>query len=556
MKLSAVAVLLFLLISPSWADTSLGVVVSTTTRNPDPRVTRLTTITIARVNHVRDLILVTPSRARPRIGDLTLLQPTRTGDDPLSLCSAAALEIPGFLYCEPNIPIRIASQPSNDPLLPDQSYLSTIRATDAWSMTRAAREVVVAVPDTGITVDHPDLRGRLWFNPNETPDNGIDDDENGVVDDVHGANFVDGNGDITDRHGHGTHIAGVIAAVSDNQAGIAGISHNARILPVRILDERGVGTLFDVIQGIDYAAQEGAQVINASWGTSIPSRLLLESLERARNANVLVVAAAGNERRNLDVIPFYPASVQLDNVLAVGATDLDDRLASFSNFGARTVGVGAPGVGILSTWLNGGYRYLSGTSMAVPQVVGAAALLYGMRSSSNHASIRSALMVGDIVQELDGFVLSSARLNIVRALTAYLELPVLPTPEPSPEPPKASLLTNHGGVWKERALIRDRYIVEASGLANAIRVHLKTKGTSCILGRLRASGWNRKMTLRGRIPPGFSGGGAFKVAGFRIAVQFRSAGCADPRSRSCGRVVVTRMNAGRFCKAVKSLVER
>jgi subtilisin family serine protease len=234
-----------------------------------------------------------------------------------------------------------------------------INTPNAWEISTGSEEVVIAVIDSGVAYSHPDLVSNMWTNPGEDPwsdpndpstGNGVDDDGNGKVDDWRGWDFVDGNNNSMDYNGHGTHVAGTIAARGNNDKGIAGVMWRARMMPLRFLNADGIGWVSDAIHAIEYAVEKGARVINTSWGTTSFSQSLLGSIQLCRDEGVLVVAAAGNSATNTDSSPFYPASYNLPNIISVAATDQRDNLVSFSNWGLSTVDVGAPGVTIYSTW--------------------------------------------------------------------------------------------------------------------------------------------------------------------------------------------------------------
>jgi subtilisin family serine protease len=234
-----------------------------------------------------------------------------------------------------------------------------ITATDAWEISTGGEEVTIAVIDSGVAYSHPDLTSNIWTNPGEDPwsdpndpttGNGIDDDSNGKVDDWRGWDFVDGDNDPMDYNGHGTHVAGTIAARGSNGEGITGVLWRAKMMSLRFLNADGVGWVSDAIDAIEYAVEKGARVINASWVTTSFSQSLLYAIQLCRDRGVLVVAAAGNTAANTDANPFYPASYALPNIISVAATDQRDNLASFSNWGLSTVDVAAPGVTIYSTW--------------------------------------------------------------------------------------------------------------------------------------------------------------------------------------------------------------
>ncbi|MCP4745179.1 MAG: S8 family serine peptidase [Desulfobacteraceae bacterium] len=220
-----------------------------------------------------------------------------------------------------------------------------IDALRAWDMTTGSSRVVIAVVDTGVNHKHPELENNLWTNPNEIPDNGIDDDENGFIDDVHGWDFVDGDNIAQDAAGHGTHISGIIAAKGANAAGISGVTWQAGIMPLRFLNANGSGTTSDAIKAIKYAAAQGARIINCSWGSTGYSASMRSIIQKT---DALFVCAAGNNGTNNDYKPFYPASYELTNIISVAATDQNDELAWFSNFGKKSVDIAAPGTIILS----------------------------------------------------------------------------------------------------------------------------------------------------------------------------------------------------------------
>lgn len=220
-------------------------------------------------------------------------------------------------------------------------------ALEAWSIATGSHDIVVAVVDTGCNLTHPDLAANLWTNSNEIPDNGLDDDGNSHVDDFCGWDFRDHDNDPADLSGHGSHIAGIIAAQSNNQLGIAGMAWRARILPVRFMGPFDQGTTADAIAAIEYAVAQGAQIINCSWGGSGYSTALRNTMV---NSGALFICAAGNVASDNDSTPFYPASYQADNIIAVAASDQMDRLTWFSNFGTQSVDIAAPGIRIYSLY--------------------------------------------------------------------------------------------------------------------------------------------------------------------------------------------------------------
>lgn len=288
-----------------------------------------------------------------------------------------------------------------------------LNAADAWQISEG-ENVVVADIDSGIDLDHPDLAPNLWVNPGEARSSpGRDHDGNGFPNDVHGFDFYAGRGDPIDENGHGTHTAGTIAAVR-NGAGVIGIAPRVKVMALRFLGPEGQGTTEGAIRAIRYAVRMGARVISASWGGAGFSSLLAQTVQDAMNAGVVFVAAAGNESRNIDQVPVYPAS--LPGVIAVAASDSSDRLAGFSNFGKTSVWIAAPGDRIYSTYPGGGYATLSGTSMATPQVAGAIALALGKNRSLTVTALRNLLC-----QSADiGFLpqVKCGRMNVGRLMRA------------------------------------------------------------------------------------------------------------------------------------------
>ena len=302
---------------------------------------------------------------------------------------SAVLAVAAVLAAAPS-----AAQAAPDPLLPDQWSLadpSPIGIAEAWTQSTGGG-VVVAVVDTGVRLDHPDLRDNLWRNPNEVAGNGIDDDRNGFVDDMHGADVLSGGGVPNDDEGHGTHVAGIIAARAGNGVGGSGVAPDARIMAVKALDARRTGTISSLAAGIRYAVRNGADVINASINGDDASASLREAIAEAGRAGVTIVASAGNDRRDIDLLPSYPAALPDDHLLAVTATDDDGLLWSLANRGANAVDLAAPGAHILSTARDGGYEYRSGTSMAAPHVAGALALLTAARPDLAPGELRDALL--------------------------------------------------------------------------------------------------------------------------------------------------------------------
>jgi len=310
----------------------------------------------------------------------------------------------------------------SDPLFAEQWALQRGASLDgplAWGLAGTGAGTTVAVLDTGIDANHPDLRGALWANPDEVAGNGVDDDRNGWVDDVHGVDLIRGDGTPEDEEGHGTHVSGLIAAAHDG-SGIAGLAPGARIMAVKVLDAERNGATSGVAAGIRYALAQGADVINVSVNGDTPSRSLVEAVAASDAAGVPVVASAGNHGRDLDALPSYPAAFDVPTVLSVAGGTKAGLLAAFSNFGLRTVDLVAPGEEILSTAPGGGYEYRSGTSMAAPWVTATLALLHGARGDLSGAQLVAALRTSARRSAGLAGLLRTGQLDPVAALRAVL----------------------------------------------------------------------------------------------------------------------------------------
>jgi subtilisin family serine protease len=297
-----------------------------------------------------------------------------------------------------------------------------VDAVEAWGMSRGSSDLVVAVIDTGVSLNHPDLVDNLWRNPTEIPNNNLDDDKNGFIDDFFGYDFVNNAPSPNDQMFHGTHCAGIIAAKMGNGRGIAGVAPNVKIMPIRVLNARGEGDVAGLMRGIRYvidAKKRGinVRVINASLGGGDRVTGLDDLLKEANQAGIVFVAAAGNESNDNDAKPTYPANCESPNIISVAAIDKFGRLATFSNFGERTVDVAAPGVGIWSTFLFGFYLPFDGTSMAAPFVSGVAALILSERPNLTPAEVISIIKTSTKrVSGLEGAMVSPGVVSAERAL--------------------------------------------------------------------------------------------------------------------------------------------
>ena len=338
---------------------------------------------------------------------------------------------PEVAYAEPNFIYHTQLEP-NDPLYGQLWGLKNtgqsggtpgadIDAELAWDITTGSDQVIVAVIDTGIDYNHPDLAANMWTNPGETA-NGLDDDGNGIVDDIYGARWVSGTGSPTsgnpmDGNRHGTHCAGTIGGLGDNALGVAGVNWRVKLMALKFLTDQGGGAAADAVAALEYALDKGAHLSNNSWGGGGYSQTMKNLIDYAASVNHLFVAAAGNSATDNDVEPTFPANYASPNVISVASSDRNDQRSSFSCFGRNTVHLAAPGSSILSTVPGGFYDTLSGTSMATPHVAGAAALLLSIAQGASYEAIKAALLDGvDPQPAWADFTITGGRLNVFNAL--------------------------------------------------------------------------------------------------------------------------------------------
>ncbi|MEX2118184.1 MAG: S8 family serine peptidase [Pirellulales bacterium] len=340
------------------------------------------------------------------------------------------------LYAEPNYRVRTALTP-NDPQFSALYGLENtgqtggladadIDAPAAWDLTTGSQNVVVAVIDTGVDYTHSDLAANMWVNSGEVPGNNADDDGNGFIDDVYGYDFANYDGDPFDDNLHGTHVAGTIGAVGNNGIGVAGVSWSVKVMALKFLDAGGSGYIEDALNAVNYAVMMRNNGVNVrltsnSWGGGGYSQALLDAIDASGAAGILFAAAAGNSGTDADASPMYPAAYDSPYIVSVAATDHADEYASFSNWGATTVDLAAPGVDILSTLPGNQYGYLSGTSMATPHFSGAAALVWSLYPDATPLQVKQRLLAGaDYVGHLGGNsfrpTLTNGRLNVSNAL--------------------------------------------------------------------------------------------------------------------------------------------
>ena len=347
---------------------------------------------------------------------------------------------PRVAYVEPNYVVSTSVVP-NDPQFSQLWGMNNtgqtggtadadIDAPEAWDVETGSPNVVVAVIDTGVDFSHPDLAQQQWVNPGENcgssdptiscaqRSDGVDDDHDGYVDDWRGWDFLNHDNDPTDDNNHGTHVSGTIGAVGNNGVGVAGVDWNARIMALKFLGSNGSGSDADAISAVLYAADHGARVASNSWGGAPFDQGLIDAIAYGASKGMLFVAAAGNDGVNMDVSPEYPAAFDSDALVSVAATDSSDQMAYFSNYGATTVDLAAPGVGILSTTPGNTYQSFSGTSMATPHVSGAAALVMSHFPGATLYGTKALLMrSADPKSNLSGTSVTGGRLNVFNAVS-------------------------------------------------------------------------------------------------------------------------------------------
>ncbi len=337
-------------------------------------------------------------------------------------------------YCDHNGTLQASLTP-NDPAINLQWALTRLNMSSVWNTTTGSNNVIVAVIDTGVNYNHADLAANMWINPDEVAGNGIDDDLNGVVDDVYGYNAITGTGISLDDNGHGSHCAGVIGAKGNNGTGIAGLNWNIKIISIKFLSSTGSGSLWNAVKGLNYVTnlkKRGIDIVltSNSWGGGGFYQTLYDAIAATQNEGMLFVAAAGNDSQNLDSTPSYPASYNLDNIVSVAAISSLGTRASFSNYGATTVDIAAPGVEIYSTWYTSGYQYSSGTSMAAPQVSGALALWKAYKPALTWQQLKTVLYSSASTNpQLTSTIIGGRELSVLSGLSYLAE-----NPSPDPQP--------------------------------------------------------------------------------------------------------------------------
>jgi len=407
-----------------------------------------------------------------------------------------------------------------------------IDAPEAWDILTDSSSVIIAILDTGADLDHDDLAENIWINTNEsigdangdefpgekgvdddgdglidedsqgrqpgepgyTNDLKDDDDENEYIDDIQGWDFINNDNDPDDDSApdyHGTHVTGIIAGKGNNGLGITGVCWFASAMPLKTLDAIGDGSVAEEIEAIEYAIENGASIINASLGGPDYSNAEYEAIQRAEDAGVLFVAAAGNEGSDNDHVPNYPASYELNNIISVAATDNCDTLASWSNYGATSVDVAAPGVSIYSTKAGNTYQELSGTSMAAPYVSALAALIWAEYGDLTYGQVKETILDSvDLKSNLEGILFSGGRINAFTSLSQWSPPPTLPN--------------NGEGDHDDNAIICFITTAISDDLYHSIVRTLQRLRDSCSLfnraGRKRTNLYSRAILLMAKTP--------------------------------------------------------
>ena len=363
-------------------------------------------------------------------------------DDALAKKAAEIAALPGVLSVEANVIYQLNEIIPNDPEFEKLYGLQNIgkpgkdiNVVNAWNFTTGSRDIVVGVIDTGIDYEHSDLAANIWLNPGESgtdaegsdrATNGIDDDNNGYIDDVRGWDFIGNDNDPMDGNSHGTHVAGTIGAVGDNGKGIVGVNWQVSMAALKVFTDGGSTTTDALAEAISYATAQGMDLTSNSWGGGAVSEVLQDAISEADRKGIIFVAAAGNSSSDTDAVPHYPSSYEYGNIIAVASTDDDDELSSFSSYGAVSVDVAAPGSNIYSTTPGGRYGFKSGTSMATPHVAGLVALAKSVFPEMPVLELKERILsTSQILPSLAGKVLHG-RIDAFDSLEIDTEAPSAP----------------------------------------------------------------------------------------------------------------------------------
>jgi len=409
-----------------------------------------------------------------------------------------------------------AAAAATDPLLGDQWALApdAIGAGEAWTQSDGAG-VLVAILDTGLQLDHPDLAANVWTNPGEVAGNGIDDDRSGVIDDVHGASMFDGSANVADDNGHGTHVAGIVAARQGNGIGGSGLAPGAKILPVKVLDSNMSGTTETLAMGIRYAVDRGAKILNVSVNTDTASDDVKSAVRYAGERGAVVVASAGNNRRNIDLLPSFPASLSDPAVFSVAAANDGGLLWDGSNTGLLSIDIAAPGARIASTTFRSSYQSRTGTSAAAPFVAASLALLSAARPDLPMSTLRAAITDTTRRSSLLSSLLGGGRLDVGAAMHRVVGAGWR-TAGPAGGATAASLRLSTRS--KVRAGKRMKLRWSAVGTETVAKWRISLNGRVVAKVPATAAGVSRKVSRRGRNVwrvVGFDAAGAKVVAAKR-----------------------------------------
>jgi len=386
-------------------------------------------------------------QSKIKFAEFAVFEPSKNSDIDAVIDKLETL--PDVEYVEPNYIIKSTPIEESDPVIlnsestyPNDTYFSSqwglhntgnnsggwwtsgypgedINALKAWEIEKGSRDIIVAVIDGGVDYKHPDLKENMWVNDAElNGKEGVDDDENGYIDDIYGYDFSDDDSDPMDTRGHGTHCAGIIGAVQNNRIGGCGVMGDVRLMALRFINSYGEGQIDDAVIAIEYAIEAGAKIISNSWGSYEYLKILKDAITLAKDHNILFIAAAGNDAWDNDSNePAYPASYKIDNVISVGAFAGSGAAVNFSNYGKKSVHVFAPGKDIFSTYPGGGYKKLSGTSMATPFVAGIAGLLLSHYPDMDYSEVRDRIIKTSVYSSyLAAYSVSRGRVDAYRAL--------------------------------------------------------------------------------------------------------------------------------------------
>jgi subtilisin family serine protease len=421
-----------------------------------------------------------------------------------------------------------------------------IDAPEAWDITRGNGTTVVGVIDSGVDYTHPDLASNIWINSGEVAGDNVDNDGNGYVDDVRGWDFANNDNNAMDDNGHGTHVSGTIAATQNNGVGVAGVA-SAKIMPLKFLGADGNGSTSAAIAAINYATKMrrdykvDLRVLNNSWGGGGFSQALYDAVKASGDQGILFAAAAGNGGADQvgddnDLYAQYPANYNLANIISIAATDTNDVRGSFSNYGATSVDLAAPGVDVLSTYPGGQYAYMSGTSMATPHVSGAAALAFSASPTATVAQVKAAILNGvDLVAAMSGKSVTGGRLNAQRMLQTL----TAPAPAPAPAPTVPAAPTSLAASALSGTQIRLTWTDKASN-ETGYKIERSTNGSS---------GWTQIATVGANVTSYTAAGLKkrtayyFRVRAYNTSGNSAYSNVASTRTTNSGTVAAAGLTA-------------